>query len=244
MAQRFPGLARCRGGSAAATSMYDVRRRRHRAAAWLRRRRRLLARAPVSKPWLARHRRADAGAQRAQRSVHSGGVAARRPSRSARAVTLEQPAHGGHAGFATAPFPGRLEWLPRAPATILRAQRNNDRSRAGACVRSRVHAPDPLDSPMQPSRRNLQGLRHPRHRRQDADRRRRARGRPGARLAGAGARPRHARRRPRRPTVGTGACRRARRRHPRQRRERHRHRHGHDADDLLRRASSATRSAA
>jgi hypothetical protein len=28
------------------------------------------------------------------------------------AVTLEQPAHGGHAGFATAPFPGSLDWLP------------------------------------------------------------------------------------------------------------------------------------
>jgi hypothetical protein len=29
-----------------------------------------------------------------------------------RAVTLEQPAHGGHAGFAMAPFPGSLDWLP------------------------------------------------------------------------------------------------------------------------------------
>jgi hypothetical protein len=28
------------------------------------------------------------------------------------AVTLEQPAHGGHAGFAVAPFPGSLDWLP------------------------------------------------------------------------------------------------------------------------------------
>ena len=28
-------------------------------------------------------------------------------------VTLEQPAHGGHAGFLSGPFPGRLEWLPR-----------------------------------------------------------------------------------------------------------------------------------
>jgi len=27
-------------------------------------------------------------------------------------VTLEQPAGGGHAGFAHGPFPGRLEWLP------------------------------------------------------------------------------------------------------------------------------------
>lgn len=29
-----------------------------------------------------------------------------------RTVTLEQPAHGGHAGFAMSPFPGSLEWLP------------------------------------------------------------------------------------------------------------------------------------
>lgn len=27
-------------------------------------------------------------------------------------VTLEQPGHGGHSGFAAAPFPGRLDWLP------------------------------------------------------------------------------------------------------------------------------------
>jgi uncharacterized protein len=29
-----------------------------------------------------------------------------------RGVTLEQPEHGGHAGFLQAPFPGNLEWLP------------------------------------------------------------------------------------------------------------------------------------
>ncbi|MGH8850208.1 MAG: YheT family hydrolase, partial [Casimicrobiaceae bacterium] len=29
-----------------------------------------------------------------------------------RAVTLEQPAQGGHAGFAAAPFPDNLDWLP------------------------------------------------------------------------------------------------------------------------------------
>lgn len=27
-------------------------------------------------------------------------------------VLLEQPAHGGHAGFPTGPFPGRVQWLP------------------------------------------------------------------------------------------------------------------------------------
>jgi predicted alpha/beta-fold hydrolase len=28
-------------------------------------------------------------------------------------VTLEYPLGGGHAGFVTGPFPGRLDWLPR-----------------------------------------------------------------------------------------------------------------------------------
>ena len=29
------------------------------------------------------------------------------------AILLEQPAHGGHAGFASGPFPGHVRWLPR-----------------------------------------------------------------------------------------------------------------------------------
>ncbi|WP_215776410.1 YheT family hydrolase [Paludibacterium sp. B53371] len=29
------------------------------------------------------------------------------------AITLEFPTHGGHVGFVTGPFPGRLDWLPR-----------------------------------------------------------------------------------------------------------------------------------
>jgi predicted alpha/beta-fold hydrolase len=36
-----------------------------------------------------------------------------RPDEVARTVTLEQPEQGGHAGFPTGPFPGRLAWLPR-----------------------------------------------------------------------------------------------------------------------------------
>ncbi|MCC6195944.1 MAG: alpha/beta fold hydrolase, partial [Burkholderiales bacterium] len=35
------------------------------------------------------------------------------PGDVSRAVTLEQPAEGGHAGFLTGPAPGRLDWLPR-----------------------------------------------------------------------------------------------------------------------------------
>jgi hypothetical protein len=29
------------------------------------------------------------------------------------AVELDQPAHGGHVGFMTGPFPGRIDWLSR-----------------------------------------------------------------------------------------------------------------------------------
>jgi predicted alpha/beta-fold hydrolase len=35
------------------------------------------------------------------------------PTSAAPSVTLEYPATGGHVGFATGPFPGRLDWLPR-----------------------------------------------------------------------------------------------------------------------------------
>jgi predicted alpha/beta-fold hydrolase len=35
-----------------------------------------------------------------------------RPEEAAAAVTLEQPEHGGHVGFVSGPFPGRLDWLP------------------------------------------------------------------------------------------------------------------------------------
>ncbi|WP_323122414.1 YheT family hydrolase [Burkholderia alba] len=34
------------------------------------------------------------------------------PGDVSRTVVLEQPDHGGHAGFMTGPFPGRLDWLP------------------------------------------------------------------------------------------------------------------------------------
>jgi predicted alpha/beta-fold hydrolase len=35
------------------------------------------------------------------------------PTSAAAAVTLEYPEHGGHVGFATGPFPGRIDWLPQ-----------------------------------------------------------------------------------------------------------------------------------
>ena len=34
------------------------------------------------------------------------------PADVSRAVVLEQPRHGGHAGFAQGPFPGNVDWLP------------------------------------------------------------------------------------------------------------------------------------
>jgi hypothetical protein len=41
------------------------------------------------------------------------------------AVLLEQPEHGGHAGFARAPFPGKLDWLPtRLVSFFRRGERN------------------------------------------------------------------------------------------------------------------------
>jgi uncharacterized protein len=38
-------------------------------------------------------------------------------------VTLEQPADGGHVGFVTGPFPGRLTWLPERLCTFFEAHR-------------------------------------------------------------------------------------------------------------------------
>lgn len=35
------------------------------------------------------------------------------PRKASPAVTLDYPRHGGHVGFATGPFPGRLDWLPQ-----------------------------------------------------------------------------------------------------------------------------------
>lgn len=35
------------------------------------------------------------------------------PGEVSKAIVLEQPRHGGHAGFARGPFPGNVDWLPR-----------------------------------------------------------------------------------------------------------------------------------
>jgi predicted alpha/beta-fold hydrolase len=63
-----------------------------------------------SKPHLA-DPRADAGGERAQRSVHSGPQPAG-AGRGRAHVTLWQPAHGGHVGFPLGPPPGHVRGMP------------------------------------------------------------------------------------------------------------------------------------
>lgn len=52
-------------------------------------------------------------------------------------VCLEQPEQGGHAGFVTGPFPGRLEWLPWRLLDFLLAARGT----STASARSEKHPP-------------------------------------------------------------------------------------------------------
>jgi predicted alpha/beta-fold hydrolase len=47
------------------------------------------------------------------------------PQTAAPAVTLEYPATGGHVGFATGPFPGHNDWLPRRILHFLDEARAN-----------------------------------------------------------------------------------------------------------------------
>ena len=140
-----------------------VRRCRHRAGARLRRRRRLLA-ARLGQAVAEIDRRADACGQPEKRPVFARRLPAERgrrqsagPSRTAgrrRPRRLRQRRLSGKSGLAA------------AKALTLLPLRN---------VIGKHHDPT--------SRRNLQGLRHPRHRRQVADRRCRAPHRPGPRLA-------------------------------------------------------------
>ena len=187
------------------------------------------------KPWLRADRAADAGAQRPQRPLRSRRVAA----------NGGRGGRGGRAGTARRRRPRRLPagtvsrppGLAGAPLARILPRRTLRRC-AAATPRPPAPAPLATDGPHDDTHalsRDLQGLRHPRRRRQDADRAGRARHRPGAGHAGAGARPRHAGRRPRRAAVRARARRRAGGRHPRVGRRGDRHRAGGDADDLLRR---------
>jgi hypothetical protein len=43
------------------------------------------------------------------------------PSEVSDRITLEFPAEGGHVGFCTGPFPGRVDWLPHRLLEFLAA---------------------------------------------------------------------------------------------------------------------------
>nr|WP_314545335.1 alpha/beta fold hydrolase [uncultured Massilia sp.] len=58
------------------------------------------------------------------------------PTAASAAVTLEYPAQGGHVGFATGPFPGRLDWLATRILHYFDGQ-------AGAPVSAPICAPGP-----------------------------------------------------------------------------------------------------
>ena len=192
MARRFPGLFD-RDRIAPRAHAARLRRRRHRAAARLRDADDYWTRA--SSQAVARRRRgADARCSTPQRSVPARrslpGTAEVAPR-----VQLEQPRHGGHVGFLTGPLSGRIDGCRGACST--------SSTTALKSVRRPAIVENSLPIDRIPSPRNLQGLRHPRHRRQDAHRRRSSEpiGR-GARHARARKAARHVRRRPRRPALG------------------------------------------
>ena len=66
------------------------------------------------------HPHPGAGAQRAQRSVPAGVGAAARTGEVGPCVTLWQPAHGGHVGFADGAGPGHLRTLPDSGRRLAR----------------------------------------------------------------------------------------------------------------------------
>ncbi len=91
-----------------------------------------------------------------------------------------------------------------------------------------------MNAPTALPTRNFQGLRHPRHRRQDTHTRNRRAYRPGNRQRSTCAQADARRRRARRPALRAGSCRGAGARPGQQRLRCHRHRHGADAGGLLR----------
>jgi len=65
-----------------------------------------------SKPWL-RHIEVPTLVLNARNDPFIPAESLPRPGDASAAVTLEQPAEGGHAGFVTGRAPGRLDWLPQ-----------------------------------------------------------------------------------------------------------------------------------
>jgi predicted alpha/beta-fold hydrolase len=65
-----------------------------------------------SKPWLTEIA-VPTLALNARNDPFIPGASLPGPDEASAAVRLEQPAEGGHVGFLTGPFPGRLTWLPR-----------------------------------------------------------------------------------------------------------------------------------
>ena len=211
--ERFPGLfdADARAPRAHAAR---VRQRRHRAAARLPRHRRLLdARELQAVP--AAHPRADAPPQRARRSLPARGGAAR-ATRGLAGGQARIPGAGRSCRLRVRPLPRQHRVASRAALLHFFEHITNDRHRT----------------------RDLQGLRHPRHRRQDAHRGRRRADRPrrsAPRRASARASTRFVVGRDGR-LSGPEARRGARARAQRRRHGRDRHRRGRDADGLLRHA--------
>jgi hypothetical protein len=182
------------------------------------RRRRLLA-TRVEQALAGRHPPADAAAQRPQRPFPAR-QALPTASQVAASVQLEFPRQGGHVGFVTGSLPGQLDWLPQRIFII-------------SSTRSEMNA--------HPARRNLQGLRHSRHRRQDADQPTSSAASAMASVRWRRARPARDRRRPRRTPVGTRAGGGTDGRHPPGRYRHHRRRLRADAGRLLRRARTGLR---
>ena len=220
MAARFPGLLdarahRARAHACASSTTSSPRRCTASPAPTT------TGRARASKPWLAQHRRADAGAQRAAtiRSCPAASLPHARRSVSA-AVTLEYPrARRPRRLRRPARSPARIDWLPQR---LLHSSRRCDAA-ASACgipasvAQRMLHALAPEIFKAYDIRGIVGKTLTPTIVRAD---------RPRARHARARARRDTHRDRPRRPPVRARARRGARRRPPRRRRRRDRHRHG------------------
>ena len=194
-----------------------------------------------AKPWLAGGRRAHAGAQRAAtiRSFRRRRCPARR--REPPTSCWSSPTRAGTSASCPGRFPGNLDWLPRRLLDFfvhgerLAARPGSTSARRARATFTPRHA---IDDPHAPTR-DLQGLRHPRRRRQDAHAAHRPR-----RSARRWARSRRSAAATPSSSAATAACPgpssppRSPTAFARPAPNVDRRRHGRHADDLLRRASS------